>query len=99
MATLFCHWCERFYSAPLFTVLVGCWRCRRPLDQYEPHHVLRGRQCRGGCGTRLVVTFEPSENPAGTPLCPRCLTPWSSLKAIERDGIRYEPILRVDPTR
>ncbi len=96
MGRLYCHHCMRFYYALVISAGFGCPFCRRSLDEYEPHHVLRGRCCSGGCRTHLVVTFEPTSGPVGEPRCPVCFACWSYLKPIERDGILYEPVIRRD---
>jgi hypothetical protein len=96
MARLYCHYCTRFYWAPVISASIGCPRCRRSLEAFEPHHVLRGRVCPGGCGAALVVTFEPAAGTPGVPLCPVCRTPWTSIPTLVRDGVTYQPVIRRD---
>ncbi len=94
MARIYCHHCRVFYYATVMT-LPYCARCRCSVEEFEPHHVLRGRCCPGGCGADLVVTFEPVTGIAGTALCPLCHAAWD-VPTLVRDGITYEPVVRLD---
>jgi len=89
---MYCHWCKHFIYAP--PIIPHCPLCKGMLETFEPHHILRGRCCPGGCQADLTVIFRRTTTP-GKPRCPVCSAVWP-IRPIERNGITYQPVVRRD---
>lgn len=89
-------WAARHW--PLFSrrPLAGFEVSTEELGDFDPQRIIRDVDCPGGCHTRLAITFEPLTVPRRTARCPACFASWPFRKNLERDGTRFEPVVRVD---